>query len=119
MRDVTRTPCATIAPMTTEHPTEHPLPYDAAPALEVLLVDLTAAVRELNQTVSGLQALLAPLAATQAATQQVGDQLKTAGQAASQAAGQAAGQVAGVAQLVASAAVKRGVAAGRGLAQRP
>lgn len=103
MRDVTHTPCATIAPMTTEHPT----PYDATPALDVLLVDLTAAVRELNQSVVGLQALLAPLAATQ----QVGDQLK--------AAGQAAGQVAGVAQMVASAAVKRGVAAGKGLAQRP
>lgn len=94
--------------------TEHPTPYDAAPTLDALLVDLTAAVRELNQSVVGLQGLLAPLAATQ----QVGDQLKTAGQAASQAAGQAAGQVAGVAQLVASAAVKRGVAAGKGLTQR-
>ncbi|NHA00209.1 hypothetical protein G5V59_08930 [Nocardioides sp. W3-2-3] len=55
--------------MTTEHPTEHPTPYDVAPALEVLLVDLTAAVRETNQSVVGLQGLLAPLAATQ----QVGD----------------------------------------------
>ncbi len=111
MREVTRTPCATIAPMTTEHlaaqPTEHPTPYDAAPSLEALLADLTVAVRELNQTVTGLQALLAPLAATQ----QVGDQLKAASQAAS--------QVAGVAGMVASAAVKRGVAAGKGLTQRP
>lgn len=85
-----------------------------------LLVDFTAALNQFNESVAGFngtvgdfqtvvqradgllgraESLLAPLAATQ----QVGDQLK------------AASQVAG---MVASAAVKRGVAAGKGLTAR-
>lgn len=93
---------------------------DTLDTFGALLVDFTAALRQFNTSVAGFdatvtdfqtvveradgllgraEALLAPLAATQ----QVGDQLKAAGQAAG---------------LVASAAVKRGVAASKGLTQR-
>jgi ABC-type transporter Mla subunit MlaD len=93
---------------------------DTLDTFGALLADFTAALHQFNSSVAGFngtvtdfqtvveradgllgraEGLLAPLAATQ----QVGDQLK----AASQAAG-----------LVATAAVKRGVAAGKGLAQR-
>ncbi|KRB79243.1 hypothetical protein ASE01_23315 [Nocardioides sp. Root190] len=88
--------------------------------LGALLADFTVALHQFNANIAGFngtvtdfdtvvgradgllgraEGLLAPLAATQ----QVGDQIK------------AASQVAG---LVASAAVKRGVAAGKGLTQR-
>jgi hypothetical protein len=98
-------------------------PYDASPtpdATSAQLTELTAALLQLSKTIEGFhhavidfntvieradalvaraEVALAPLAATQ----QVGDQIKVASQLAGQ---------------VASAAVKRGVAAGKGLTQR-
>ncbi|KRA38067.1 MULTISPECIES: hypothetical protein [unclassified Nocardioides] len=97
--------------------------YDASPtpdAASAQVAELTAALQQLSKTIEGFhhavidfntvieradalvaraEVALAPLAATQ----QVGDQIKVASQLAGQ---------------VASAAVKRGVAAGKGLTQR-
>lgn len=97
--------------------------YDATStpdATSAQVADLTAALQQLSKTIEGFhhavidlntvieradalvaraEVALAPLAATQ----QVGDQIKVASQLAGQ---------------VASAAVKRGVAAGKGLTQR-
>lgn len=100
--------------------TSHDAPSTPA-ATGTQIADLTAALQQLSTTIEGfhhavidfntvieradplvarVEVAMAPLAATQ----QVGDQIKVAGQLAGQ---------------VATAAVKRGVAAGKGLTQRP